>query len=80
MATIYVKKDGSGDALTIQQGIQLAAIGDIVDIEAGTFDQNVDLWKGVTLQGAGLGSTIVTGLTRTAITARPFIFVTGQLS
>lgn len=78
MATIYVKKDGSGDALTIQQGIQLAALGDIVEVEAGTFDENIDLWKGITLKGAGLSQTIVTGAVRTAPTARAFIFVTGQ--
>jgi hypothetical protein len=78
MATIYVKKDGSGNALTIQQGIQLAAIGDIVDIEAGTFDENVDLWKGITLQGAGIGSTIITGATRSAITARTFTWTLGS--
>lgn len=78
MAIINVKKDGSGDALTIQQGIQLAQVGDIVQIEAGTFDENVDLWKGITLKGAGISSTIITGGVRTAITARPFIFVSGQ--
>jgi hypothetical protein len=78
MATIYVKKDGSGDALTIQQGIQLAALGDIVEIEAGTFDENIDLWKGVTLKGAGIGSTIVTTTLRIAPTALAFVFVTGQ--
>ena len=32
MATLYVKKDGSGDAVTIQQAIQLAQPGDIVEI------------------------------------------------
>jgi hypothetical protein len=78
MATIYVKKDGTGDALTIQQGIQLAVAGDIVDIEAGTFDENIDLWKGITLKGAGVNQTIITTFLRTVITARPFIFVTGQ--
>lgn len=78
MAILYVKKDGSGDATTVQQGIQLAAIGDTVEIEAGTFDENVDLWKGITLKGAGIGSTIITGGVRTAITARAFIFVSGQ--
>jgi hypothetical protein len=78
MATIYVKKDGSGNALTIQQGIQLAALGDTVEIEAGTFDENIDLWKGVTLKGAGIGSTIITTTLRTAPTALAFVFVSGQ--
>lgn len=77
MATIYVKKDGSGDALTIQQGIQLAALGDIVEVEAGTFDENVDLFKGITLKGAGKTQTIVTGAVRTAITSRTFTWALG---
>jgi hypothetical protein len=78
MTTIYVKKDGSGDALTIQQGIQLCPIGGVVEVEAGTFDENVDLWKGITLKGAGKNQTIITGTLRSAITARPFVFVTGE--
>ena len=78
MAIIQVRKDGSGDALTIQQGIQLAAIGDVVDVGPGVFNENVDLWKGVTLSGAGMNLTTVLGATRTAITARAFVFVSGQ--
>jgi hypothetical protein len=77
MAIINVKKDGSGQATTIQQGIQLAQLGDIVEIEAGTFDENVDLWKGITLKGAGIGQTIVTGATRTAITSKAFTWSLG---
>jgi hypothetical protein len=39
MATIYVKKDGSGNALTIQQSIQLAQPGDVVEIDhTSSFD------------------------------------------
>jgi hypothetical protein len=78
MAIINVKKDGSGDALTIQQGIQLAELGDTVQVEAGVFDENIDLWKGITLKGAGRNQTIITGTLRSAITARPFVFVTGE--
>lgn len=78
MAIIYVKKDGSGNATTIQQGIQLAALGDTVEVEAGTFNENIDLWKGITLKGAGISQTIITGAIRTAPTARAFVFVTGQ--
>lgn len=66
MAIIYVKKDGSGNAVTIQQGVQLAALGDTVDIEAGIFDENVDLWKGITLKGAGMNATTILGSLRTA--------------
>jgi len=72
MATFNVRKDGSGTHTTIQAAIQAASAGDIVDIEAGTFDENVDLWKGVTLQGAGISSTIIIGATRSAITSKTF--------
>lgn len=78
MAIINVRKDGSGQATTIQQGIQLAQVGDIVDVEAGTFDENVDLWKGVTLQGAGMGHTIITGANRSAITSKAFTWSLGS--
>jgi hypothetical protein len=78
MSTIYVKKDGSGEALTIQQGIQLAQLGDTVEVEAGIFDENIDLWKGIILKGSGINQTIITGTLRSAVTARPFVFVSGQ--
>jgi hypothetical protein len=80
MATIYVKKDGSGDATTIQQGIQLSAIGDVVEIEAGIFDENVDLWKGVTLKGAGINATTILGsfAQATAITPSQFNWTSGS--
>lgn len=78
MAIISVKKDGTGDALTIQQGIQLAQVGDTVQIEAGTFDENVDLWKGITLKGAGKSQTIITGSTRSAIASKSFTWVLGS--
>jgi hypothetical protein len=73
MATIFVKKDGSGNATTIQEGIQVAQIGDIVEVEAGTFDENIDLWKGITLKGAGKDQTIITTTLRAAITSRSFV-------
>jgi hypothetical protein len=63
MATIYVKKDGSGNALTIQEGILLAQSGDTVEIEAALFEENVDMYKsGITLQGAGKNSTEIRGI------------------
>ena len=80
MATLYVKKDGSGDAVTIQQAIQMAQIGDTVEVEAGTFNENVDLWKGITLKGAGQTQTIITGAIRSAITARTFTWTAGSVT
>jgi hypothetical protein len=78
MATIYVKKDGSGDATTIQQGIQIAQLGDIVEIEEGIFDENLDLWKGITLKGAGKDKTVVTSAQRSAISTKTFTWTLGS--
>lgn len=78
MATFYVKKDGSGNSKTIQGAIQMASVGDVIEIEAGTFDENVDLWKGVTLKGAGKSQTIITGATRTAIASKTFTWSLGS--
>jgi len=77
MAILYVKKDGSGNSTTIQGAIQAAAIGDTVQIEAGTFDENIDLWKGVNLVGAGMTQTIITGNNRTAPASKTFTWALG---
>jgi hypothetical protein len=61
MATYYVRKNGSGTHTTIQSAIYDAVTGDIIDVGPGTFEENVDLYKGVTLKGAGKDSTIVVG-------------------
>lgn len=62
MATIYVKKDGSGNSTTIQGAIPLASSGDIILVEAGTFEENIDLYKdGITIEGAGKTQTIIVG-------------------
>jgi hypothetical protein len=63
MAIINVKKDGSGQATTIQQGMMLAQSGDTVQVEAGLFEENVDFYKsGITLQGAGKNLTEIRGI------------------
>lgn len=62
MATLYVKKDGSGNSTTIQGAIPLASSGDIIMVEAGTFEENIDLYKdGITIEGAGKTQTIIVG-------------------
>jgi hypothetical protein len=63
MATIYVKKDGSGNSTTIQGAFPLASSGDIILVEAGLFEENVDFYKsGITLQGAGKNLTEIRGV------------------
>jgi hypothetical protein len=78
MSILYVKKDGSGNSTTIQGAIQAAQVGDTVEIEAGTFDENIDLWKGITLKGAGMSQTIITGSVRSAITSKTFTWSLGS--
>ena len=67
MATLLVRKDGSGTHTTIQSAIMDAIDGDIIDIEAGTFDENVDLYKAITLKGAGKTATIIQGASRSNV-------------
>lgn len=61
MATLLVRKDGSGTHTTIQSAIMASVDGDIIEIEAGLFEENIDLYKGVTLRGAGKDLTIIQG-------------------
>lgn len=67
MATLTVRKDGSGTHTDIQSAIYDASAGDLIDIEAGTFAENIDLYKGVTLQGAGREVSIVQGSLETSV-------------
>lgn len=68
MAILSVKQDGSGDYTTIQAAIVAANTGDIVDIAAGIYNENVDLYKGVILQGAGQSQTEIKGFYEAAFT------------
>jgi hypothetical protein len=62
MSTFYVKKNGSGTHTTIQSAIYAASNGDIIDIEEGVFNENVELMgKSITLQGAGKDKTTIQG-------------------
>jgi hypothetical protein len=69
MATIYVKKDGSGNSTTIQGAFPLCSNGDTILVEAGLFEENVDFYKsGITLQGAGKNLTEIRGVLESNIT------------
>lgn len=60
--TVIVDPDGSGDALTIQGGIDLAQSGDVVLVMPGTYGENVVLTTGVRLESeSGPASTIIDG-------------------
>jgi hypothetical protein len=62
--TWYVNAEGTGDAPTIQAGLDSAATGDIVLVAAGVYNVDIIFWpdrNGIVLQGAGMGNTIVYG-------------------
>ena len=59
--SFLVRKNGSGTHTDIQSAIYDSADGDTIDIGAGTFDGNIELYKSVILKGAGKDQTFITG-------------------
>lgn len=45
------------DHLTIQDGIDNAVAGDVINVDPGTFSENITLNKSITLNGANAGAT-----------------------
>lgn len=79
-ATWLVFPDGSGDATTIQDGINVAASGDTVMLAAGTFSGAGN--RGVSFQGKAVTVTSVVGAAGTVIDCggadRGFVFASGE--
>ncbi len=44
---------------TIQHAVDVACPGDVVDVAAGTYPEQVEIAKGITLRGAGSASTVI---------------------
>jgi hypothetical protein len=61
MTTFYVRSNGSGTHTSIQSAIYDAANGDTIDIGAGTWSGNIELYKSVVLKGAGQDQTFLQG-------------------
>ena len=67
--TIYVATTGSDSntctkarpCATLQYAIDNAPVGGIIKVEAGTYNQTVNITKPLTLQGAGAARTIIDG-------------------
>lgn len=50
-----------GGGMTIQAAVNASAVNSVVTIEAGTYHEDVTINKQLTLQGAGMNSTFVSG-------------------
>ncbi|NBO39740.1 hypothetical protein EBU99_14315 [bacterium] len=62
MATLTVRKNGSGMYTQVMAAIYASSNGDIIDIGAGTFSENIEfLGKTVTLKGVSRDLTIIQG-------------------
>jgi hypothetical protein len=67
--TIYVATTGSDTnpctkakpCATLQYAVDNAPVGGIIKVEAGTYDQTVNITKPLTLQGAGASTTTIDG-------------------
>ena len=51
----------SSDYPTIQKAVNKVSEGSTITVSAGTYNENVDIYKSVTIQGSGPDSTTITG-------------------
>ena len=51
--------DPGTECKTVQEGVNEAVDGDTVQIAAGTYEEQIDIAKSITVVGAGIGQTII---------------------
>ena len=61
ITTIYVDDDGETKYSTIQEGINAARTGDTVFVSSGTYCENIQITKSITLMGKNKKTTIIDG-------------------
>ena len=59
--TWYINPDGTGDATTIQAGLDLAAAGDDIEVACGSYSESLVMKSAVTLRGSMPGCVILQG-------------------
>lgn len=57
--TVYVATDGSGHYRSIQQAINDADFNTVIRVREGVYKENLQLKSFITMEGAGIGKTVV---------------------
>lgn len=67
MNYFFVRQDGSGTHTEIMAAVYDAQPGDVISVGNGTFNENIDLYKGVSIEGNGQDYTVIQGSLETSV-------------
>jgi len=65
--TIYVDDDGTADYTNIQDAIDNSSDGDTIFVFNGTYNENINVSKSVTIIGQNRNNTIINGMENTSV-------------